>query len=264
MQSTLRSLRGVARLSLPLALVMLLFALGSTAQDADESDFDPNTTTVKEISKTFGSTTKEVSTSPLSDFFTAELDNGRFIYATNDGQYALVGDLYGWSEDEKLINLTQRQKNASLLALFTSIPEDETINFAPEEVENPSIVYVFTDVDCGYCRLLHEHMAEYHANGIEIRYLAFPRAGIGSRAHSRLVSAWCSEDKHTALKRVKDGGTLKAEEYSDDGECSQPVQKHHELGQRVGISGTPTNVLPNGKIVPGFTQAEQLLSLIES
>ena len=42
------------------------------------------------------------------------------------------------------------------------------------------MVTVFTDVDCPYCARLHDRVAEYNALGIEIRYLAFPRAGIPS------------------------------------------------------------------------------------
>ena len=140
--------------------------------------------------------------------------------------------------------------------MFSSLPETSTVNFTPEESDvGPSVVYVFTDVDCGYCRLLHEHMPEYHANDIEIRYLAYPRAGIGSRAYNRLVSAWCANDPQVVLEKVKKGDTVAADEYTVDSECSKPVEEHYELGQRIGITGTPTLVLPNGKVVPGFRPA---------
>lgn len=246
------------------AVTALTFAISSSAASAgDATGANSDKDAIKEISKVLGSPTKEVSDSPMKNLQTVELDNGRIVYTTDDGKYAFVGDLYGWSE-ERFVNLTQRQKSQALLGMFQSLPETSTINYSPVESSEPDVVYVFTDVDCGFCRLLHEHMPEYHANGIEIRYLAYPRAGIGSKAYNKLVSAWCANDRHDVLQRVKNGSAVNAEEYTVEDECSKNVEEHYKLGQEIDITGTPTNVLPNGKVVPGFTQADQLKQLIDS
>ena len=250
-------------LALAVATVALALSLSPVSADDAAKSKIGNSDAIKEISKILGTRSKEVSDAPLNDFQMVEMDNGRIVYTKQDGKYAFVGDLYGWS-DEKFVNLTQVQKSQALLGLFSSLPEMSTINYSPETATDPDVVYVFTDVDCGYCRLLHEHMAQYHENDIEIRYLAYPRAGIGSRAYNRLVSAWCAEDRHDVLERVKKGSTVNAEEYTVTSECSQKVDDHYELGQKIDITGTPTNVLPNGKVVPGFTQAPDLKALIES
>ena len=259
MQSIRKKFKGLSIISFSVALVAMALAVVSSADQSADADKD----VVKEISKVLGTTTKEVTEAPLSDFQMVEMDNGRVAYAKTDGEFAFVGDLYGWT-DQRFVNLTQIQKSKALLEMFTSLPETSTINYAPTEGVDPAVVYVFTDVDCGYCRLLHEHMSEYHAQNIEIRYLGYPRAGIGSRAYNRLVSAWCAEDRHDVLARVKKGDAVNAEEYSVNQECAENVDKHHELGQKIEITGTPTNVLPNGKVVPGFTQAPQLRELIDS
>lgn len=239
------------------AIVAMIFATSSSADANSDKD------AIQEISKVLGSPTKEVSESPMDNLKTVELDNGRIVYTTADGEYAFVGDLYGWNED-KFVNLTVRQKNQALLGMFQSLAKSSTINYSPVETSEPDVVYVFTDVDCGYCRLLHEHMPEYHANNIEIRYLAYPRAGIGSKAYNKLVSAWCADDRHDVLARVKNGSAVNAEEFSVADDCSKSVEEHYELGQKIEITGTPTNVLPNGKVIPGFTQADQLKGLIDS
>ncbi|HAH80198.1 MAG TPA: protein-disulfide isomerase, partial [Gammaproteobacteria bacterium] len=44
-----------------------------------------------------------------------------------------------------------------------------------------------TDVDCGYCRKLHNEMAQINELGIEVRYLAYPRAGVDSDTHDKMV-----------------------------------------------------------------------------
>ncbi len=265
MQSFRKKFKGLSIISLPVAVVAMALAIGSSAQQEDGSaqESESGKNAIKEITKVLGTTTKEISEAPLIDFQMVEMDNGRIAYTKTDGEYAFVGDLYGWT-DQRFVNLTQRQKSKALLAMFTSLPDVSTINYAPEAEEDPAIVYVFTDVDCGYCRLLHEHMPEYHALNIEIRYLGYPRAGLGSRAYNRLVSAWCAEDRHDVLARVKNGTAVNDEEYSVNPECAENVDKHYELGQKIEITGTPTNVLPNGRVVPGFTQAQALRELIDS
>ncbi|MXW53490.1 MAG: DsbC family protein [Gammaproteobacteria bacterium] len=246
------------------AIVAMIFATSTSAEtSSDAQGVSSDKDAMKEIAKVLGSPTKEVSDSPMNNLKTVELDNGRIVYTTTDGEYAFVGDLYGWN-DEKFVNLTVRQKNQALLAMFQSLPAASSINYSPVETTEPDVVYVFTDVDCGYCRLLHEHMPEYHANNIEIRYLAYPRAGIGSKAFNKLVSAWCADDRHDVLARVKNGTAVNAEEYTVADDCSKSVEEHYELGQKIEITGTPTNVLPNGKVIPGFTQADQLKTLIDS
>ena len=77
------------------------------------------------------------------------------------------------------------------------------IVFEPETVKHT--VTVFTDVDCAYCARLHRQMADYNELGIEIRYTAFPRAGIGSPTYDKMVSVWCAADQHTAMTDAKAG-----------------------------------------------------------
>lgn len=259
---TIASVRAQVRLSL-IPLIGTVAMLFATSSLADTTDADSEKNATKEISKVLGSPTKEIFESPMQNFQTVELDNGRIVYTTDDGKFALVGDLYGWN-DEKFVNLTQRQKSQALLGMFQSLPESSTINYSPAESSQPDIVYVFTDIDCGFCRQLHDHMAEYHASNIEIRYLAYPRAGIGSKAFNKLVSAWCADDRHDVLARVKNGSSVNTDEYTVADDCSKNVEDHYELGRKIDITGTPTIVLPNGKVIPGFTQAEQLKQLIDS
>ena len=72
----------------------------------------------------------------------------------------------------------------------------ERIVFAPEAPDYT--VSVFTDVECGYCRKLHEDIAEYNRLGIAIEYLAFPRMGPASEDFSKMVAVWCASDRRAA------------------------------------------------------------------
>ena len=49
-------------------------------------------------------------------------------------------------------------------------------------------VYVFTDITCGYCQRFHRDVAELNSNGVAVRYLAFPRAGIDAESFKDMES----------------------------------------------------------------------------
>jgi thiol:disulfide interchange protein DsbC len=42
-----------------------------------------------------------------------------------------------------------------------------------------------------------------------------------------------------------------------------PVRKHFNLGQRIGITGTPAIVTSDGRLLPGYLPADELLLRIE-
>ena len=95
-------------------------------------------------------------------------------------------------------------------------------------------------------------MSEYHKRGIEVRYLAYPRSGIGTDSYRKYVSAWCSKNPQVALTKLKNGKTI------DESTCANPVASQYELGQMIGISGTPSILLPDGRMLPGLVPPEGL------
>lgn len=129
------------------------------------------------------------------------------------------------------------------------------IVYAPKQVKHT--VTIFTDIDCPYCRKLHKEMQSYLDAGIEVRYLAFPRAGAGSESYKKAVSVWCAKNREEAMTRAKRGETVKSES------CKHPVDRHLALVQRLGVNATPTIFLENGRRIPGYVPAQRLLQILE-
>jgi thiol:disulfide interchange protein DsbC len=124
-----------------------------------------------------------------------------------------------------------------------------------------AIMNVFTDIDCGYCRKLHQEVAELNALGIEVRYLAYPRAGIPSASYDKIATAWCAQDQQQTLTKAKRGESVATAVCADN-----PVAEHYALGQRIGVAGTPAIVLMDGTLIPGYQPAAsfaQILGLTE-
>ena len=179
-----------------------------------------------------------------------ELEDGSVLYGTADGRFLFTGDMYS-VESEGFVNLTDSIRAERRRELLAGVNRDDMIVFPPVG-ERKAYVNVFTDVDCGYCRKLHQEMAEINALGIEVRYLAFPRAGMDSDSYRKIVSAWCSRDPQSAITDLKLGNSIPPRS------CPNPVGAQMELGSQLSVSGTPALVTEDGHLIPGYLPAEEL------
>ncbi len=198
---------------------------------------------------------ESVSATPLEGIYALELPGGSTIYGTENGEYLFVGDLYQLT-DTALVNVTESGRDGRRRELLASVDTASMIAFSPTDVPVKATLNVFTDVDCGYCRKLHQEVPELNAMGIAVRYLAYPRAGIGSGSYDKVVSAWCADDKQTAITRLKMGQAL------TPATCANPVADHYELGKQMGVTGTPAIVLESGRLLPGYMPAADLAAAI--
>ena len=194
-----------------------------------------------------------VAESQVNSLYQITLQSGDTIFANESADYFLVGELFK-VEGEQLVNLTEQERQSRRIAALEKVPDNEYVTFAPEEVK--ATVTVFTDVDCGYCRKLHQEMQELNKFGVAVRYLAFPRAGVGSPSYQKMVSAWCADDRNTALTAIKQGAPIPPKQ------CDNPVSRHLALGGEFGVTGTPSLVLEDGRLVPGYMPAARLAAAL--
>ncbi len=171
-----------------------------------------------------------------------------FGYVTADGRYLISGDMVDIVSGEEV---TEKQRQGARMAVIKQFGPDSVIEFAPKDPKY--VVTVFTDIDCGYCRKLHSEMSQYHANGIAIHYLFYPRSGPNTESFSKAQSVWCSADRKEALTQAKRGVDIKT-----PGSCANPVLKQYEAGEALGINATPMLILPDGEIVRGYVPAHAL------
>ncbi len=189
--------------------------------------------------------------SPVKDLYEVTV-GPQIFYMTVDGKYVFSGDIIDLDSKQ---NITDEKRDLVRLAALDAFGEKNMIVFGPKVPKHT--ITVFTDIDCGYCRKMHNEMAEYNKLGIKVRYLAFPRAGIGSESYNKAVSVWCADDRPKAMTTAKQGGNLPSKT------CENPVAAEYALGQELGVNGTPALVLENGKIYPGYAPAKQLFDILE-
>lgn len=175
------------------------------------------------------------------------------VYMTADGRYVLRGDLLDLKSRR---NLSEEHRAAARVKALKALGLSKMISYAPKHAKHN--IYVFTDVDCAYCRKLHQEVGLLNSSGIAVHYLAFPRAGIGSESYKKSVAIWCSADRKAALDEAKNGASMPTKT------CKNPVKQEFELGKEMGVKGTPTIVLENGQIVDGYLPGPQLVAVVRA
>lgn len=176
----------------------------------------------------------------------------RLYYASEDGNYLIAGQMIDMRDGT---NLTRARSQTLVADKVNGLGDDRTIAFGPDDAAHQ--ITVFTDVDCPYCRKFHQDVPELVDSGIQVRYLLFPRSGLDGESYRKSVGVWCSDDPRESIGVAKAGGEV---EYA---ECENPVRDHWQLGRAIGIRGTPTILLDDGRMIGGYLPPDQLLGEID-
>lgn len=235
--------------------VLAVVAVGSLCSIAFAGDKLPTAAepTRADVAKKIGAKPEELRPSPVDGIY--EYAQGTDIgYVTSDGRYFFGGDLY---EVDKRVNLTDARRSDVRQKLLEGVPESEMIVFAPAATKYT--ITVFTDVDCGYCRKLHSEIRELNNLGVRVRYMFYPRSGPGTESWKTAEAVWCSKNRNDALTRAKKGEAIEAK-----GCGATSVMRQYELGEELGVRGTPGIFTTTGSYISGYAPPAQLLAQIKA
>lgn len=193
----------------------------------------------------------DIKPSRLDGFYEVLLEGGMILYMDQSGSHFFAGDLF-YVQPQGLVNATEVARVDERKALLASLDESSMVVFAPRPELIKATVTVFTDIDCGYCRKLHQEVPELNRYGIAVRYLAYPRAGLGSESWDKAVSAWCADNQQIALTRAKAGKEIETRN------CANPIAEQYALGEAFGVTGTPAVLYEDGTLQPGYLPAAQM------
>jgi len=189
--------------------------------------------------------------SPMEGFYEVGLGGGQVLYFHEDGKRFFAGELVV-IENGDFVNLTETGRNSGRKDTMDAVDEADMLVFSPADGLVKASITVFTDIDCGFCRKQHREVPALNRLGIAVRYMAYPRAGIGSESYDKFVSAWCADDSLVAFTRAKMGQEVPANS------CENPVAAQFSLGSEIGVNATPAIVFNDGELHMGYMTAEEL------
>lgn len=231
--------------------VLVMLALSAVAVAAETS---PSVSTPADpradIAKKFpGLKVEDIRPSPIKGLFEVTL-GADTAYVSTDGRFLINGDLY---DIDSRTNLTEASRNDVRKKLLAKLDEKDMIVFAQGAPKHT--ITVFTDVECGYCRKLHSEIEQITKLGIRVRYMAYPRSGPGSEDWHKMEAVWCSKDRRTAITQAKQGADVKTQNCG-----ATPVAKQFELGEQMGVNGTPAIFTMSGAYIGGYLPPDKLLA----
>jgi len=198
-----------------------------------------------------------IEAAPIPGFYQV-IAGGQMVYVSTDGKYLMHGDLIDLGKHQNLGDAAWSRFRKDELA---KVPASQRIVFAPPHPKYT--ISVFTDVNCCFCRALHEHMAAFNKEGIAVEYLAWPREGLTTTAgrptptYTEMVSVWCASDRKAAFTAAKEGHA------PPPATCANPVKDQFNLGLKLGVTGTPMIIGPDGSELGGYVTPEQLLQALQ-
>lgn len=188
----------------------------------------------------------EISATPLPGLYQVVLGR-QVVYMDANAEYMLDGDLMNLKSQ---INYTENAKSKIRLNAIAALGEENMLVYRPAKVEHK--ITVVTDIDCPYCRRLHNEVPEYLENNVEVRYIFMPLKGAKDR--KKTESVWCSDDRQEALDIAKAGGEI------EEKTCDNPLDKQMQTARQLGVRGTPAIILESGEMLPGYMPVKKLVA----
>lgn len=185
-----------------------------------------------------------------------EIDSGRKVfYVDSTGKYAFVGNLLDLSSKT---NLTEPRVRDLSYIDWRNLPIELAIRRIIGKGQHR--IAIFTDPDCPFCKRL-ENETIPKLDNVTIYYYLFPLP-IHTRAADDAKRILCAENPGQVFESYMAQGRP----LPKNSQCNNAAKlaKMQEIGNNiVQVSGTPTIILPNGKIISGLIPADYLLQQIE-
>ncbi|WP_298643511.1 DsbC family protein [uncultured Cardiobacterium sp.] len=190
--------------------------------------------------------------SPIPGLYQFAQGNEVF-YISADGRYVMQGEMI---DLQTQINVTETFRAGERVKTLAALDPQTMISVLPNA---PAYhITVFTDVDCPYCRVMQQNILEYTQRGIAIHYLAYPRSGPNGVAARRMAQVWCSSDRLSALLLAQTDQPLP----NSRGDCTGLIREQYALAQKLGVSSTPSIILEDGTLIPGFVAPANLETIL--
>lgn len=203
----------------------------------------------------------EIEKTPVNGLVWVMLPSGDTFIFTEDGKYLVGTQLRTFVDGKIALVEGELQKKAVLRAkefaanVFVDEPRANLVTF-PAKGEKKGEVYVFTDVNCGYCRKFHNDVPALNKAGIEVNYFAGP---FYSKKREPLEQIWCAADQQTAMTKMKQKQKLSGIKITEA--CKNIVSRHIEIGTKLGVNGTPAVYTRSGQKLGGYIPPAALIKV---
>ncbi|OYV98576.1 MAG: hypothetical protein B7Z62_03560 [Deltaproteobacteria bacterium 37-65-8] len=175
------------------------------------------------------------------------------IYMDYSLKYLFNGQFIRLSD---MTNLTGQRYTELNRVDVSSIPVKDAIRIGNPKATKT--VIVLSDPTCPYCVKLHGEIKKAAAKDPDVAFLVmpYPRNRNDQATYRKCLAVVCSKSEKL-LDDAYAGKEVPAPTCKSDA-----VDDTMKLADRLKIQGTPTMILPDGRMISGYMEAEALLALL--
>lgn len=200
----------------------------------------------------------------------AEKDGQKFpVYIDFSKEYVVAGNVIKLATGE---NLTQNRllalNNGKVPGAAAAAPQKADMSrialsdsILLGKADAKTKVVVFTDPECPYCKKLHAELKDVVKADPSIAFYIklFPLVKLHPNAYGLAKAIVCSPNPLSLLEAGFNGAPVAPSACP-----TTKIDENMTLAGELGIVSTPTLVLPDGTIAPGYKKAAELLKLFGS
>ncbi len=245
-------------------IVLLLTALRVPAMQADGCGAgeckDCHSMTIKEakgLLKGMVEKVNDVQFSEVGGLWEVDVENKgkRFpLYLDFSKQFLINGQVIRIATRE---NLTRKRLQELNIVDVASIPIDDAVVVGDPNAKTRIIV--FDDPECPYCVKLHKEIKKVVKKDPSIAFFIkmFPLIKIHPNAYDKAKAIVCEK----SLKLLED--SFNGKKLPKPSCKTDILERNMELAYNLKIRSTPTMIMPDGRVLPGYKKAEEILKLLK-
>ena len=176
------------------------------------------------------------------------------LYLDYSLKYLFTGQFVRLSDMANLTRLRYQDLNRADVA---SIPVRDAIRMGSPSAKKT--VIVLSDPTCPFCVKLHGEIKKAVAKDADVAFLVmpYPRNSKDKATYRKCQAVVCAKSEKL-LDDAYAGKELPVAACKTDA-----VDETIRLAERLKVEGTPTMILPDGRMISGYMEAEALLALIK-
>ncbi|MGP4715725.1 disulfide isomerase DsbC N-terminal domain-containing protein [Psychrobacter sp. T6-6] len=186
----------------------------------------------------------------------ATLEGVPFLLS-DDAQYITDGEI-SVIENGQFIGLDENFEKRKNQSVFATLDNSQLITY-PATSPEKAVIYVADDVNCPYCRRLHQQVPSLNAKGVTVNIIGYP---IYEASPEQMRGIWCQADEDSR-RQAFDKAMLQGQMTPASSSCTvDHVTPNREKAAGLAVMATPAIYREDGVLYQASFESPEFLEFL--
>ena len=186
----------------------------------------------------------------------ATLEGVPFLLS-DDAQYITDGEI-SVIENGQFVGLDEEFEALKNQSVFATLDKSQLITY-PATSKERAVIYVADDVNCPYCRRLHQQMPTLNAKGVTVNVIGYP---IYEASPAQMRGIWCQADA-SSRRKAFDKAMLAGQMTPAPASCNTDhVTPNREIAAGLAVIATPAIYREDGVLYQASFESPEFLEFL--